>query len=423
VRRRTLLRAAAGAAVGGTAACGRGDGAVQVVVVWSGAELDRFREVLDEYARQRGHAVDVFSAGDDIDELLRTRAAAGSLPDVAVLPRLGLIRDFIHRGLVAPLDQKVFGPRFPAAWNELLTVHGELYGAWVKGAHKSLIWTRPSTFTPRGVVPKTFEELVDLVEELADRRPPAPLAVGAADGWVLTDWFENVLASVASADEYQKLAEAGADWESTVVADTLRHLGRLWSVPGLFPDGGSRALLTQWEESVVQVVRTDRAAMVFEGDFVYGVVQRFQRAGDEQVLSYRFPPVAGGTTPLVVSGDAAVVLRTKRANPRAHDLVEWLTSRDVWPAFRPWLREGYVTPNLTVPDNAYDRTRLRLVQQFRGATRVQFDLSDQMRRPLSGGDGSGSWKILQDFFAEVTGSTPDIDAAVRHAVGRFRDAS
>lgn len=423
MRRRTLLRAAAGAGLAGTAACARGDGAIQVVVVWSGAELDRFREVVDEYTRQRGHPVAVFSAGDAIDQLLRSRAEAGSLPDVAILPRLGLITEFIDLDLVVPLDREVFQPRFPAAWNQPLTRNGELYGAWVKGAHKSLLWTRPSTFTPRGARPKTFDELVELVRDLAGRRPPAPLAVGAADAWVLTDWFDNVLAPVASIDEYERLVDAGPAWKSTVVSDTLRRLGELWSIPGLFPDGGSGALLTQWEESVVQVVRTNRAAMVFEADFVYGVVQRFRRAGDEQVESYLFPPVAGGTAPLVVSGDAAVVLRTDRANPRAHDLVEWLTSREVWPAFRPWFGEGYVTPNLTVPDDAYDRNILRLVQQFRVAERLQFSLSDQMRPPLSGGHGRGSWKILQDFFAEVTRPSPDISAAVEAATDRFRDAA
>jgi hypothetical protein len=372
--------------------------------------------VIDAYQQQRGQRVDLVSAGDDIDEFLRVRREAGTHPDVAITSRLGFITDFARRGWLVPLDRALFEPRFPPAWNNLLIRGPELYGAWIKGAHKSLLWTRSSTLD-RGTPPKTFEGLVDLVRRLAHRRPPAPLAIGAADGWVLTDWFENVLAS-ASPEEYQKLADNTADWHSPTVRSALSRLAELWSIPGAFPDGGARALLTQQEESVIQVVRTNQAAMVVEGDFVYGVAQRFQRPDLVPIQPYDFPAVAGGTKPLVVSGDAAVLLRD---NAGARDLVEWLTSRDVWPAFGPWLRDGgYLTPNLTIPDNAYrNSVTLGLVQKARGTDQLQFDLSDQLPAPLSGGDGSGSWKVLQDFFADVTRSTPDIPAAVTRAVDRF----
>lgn len=427
MNRRSLLRAAAGtAALAAAGGCGRGGGATQVVVVWSGYEFDQFRGVLDAYRRERHQPVDAISAGDDIEELLRARRRAGTHPDVAILPRLGLVADFARRGWLVPLDRATIAPRFRSAWNNFVTFDGQLYGAWVKAAHKSLLWTRSSTLDG-GSPPKSFAGLVELVRRLAAQRAgsasPAPLAIGAADGWVLTDWFENVLASIASPDEYKRLALAGADWDTPVVREALRRLAQLWSIPGALPDGGSRALLTQYEESVIQVARADRAAIVFEGDFVYGTVQRFQRPGDEPVRWYSFPPAeVGGVPPLVVSGDAAVVLRD---TPAAHDLVEWLTNRQVWPAFRPWLRDGgYLTPNLTVPDSAYrDTVALALAQQVRTGTGLQFDLSDQLTGPLSGGDGSVSWTILQDFFADVTRPAPDISAAVRRAVRRYTTAA
>lgn len=431
MNRRTLLRGAAGtAALATVGGCARTGGPTQVVVVWSGYEFDQFRSVLDEYRRERNQPVDAISAGDDIDELLRARRKAGTHPHVAILPRLGLIADFAQRGWLVPLDRATFAPRFPAAWNDLVTFHGQLFGAWVKFAHKSLLWTRPSILDG-GSAPKSFDGLVDLVRRLATRPPrprgeqrtPAPLAVGAADGWVLTDWFENVLASLASHEEYQRLAQPGANWDTPAVRHALSRLAELWSIPGALPGGGSRALLTQYEESVIQVVRSNRAAIVFEGDFVSSTVRRFQRPGDEPVRWYRFPAAEpGGVQPFVVSGDAAVVLRD---SPAAHDLVEWLTNRAVWPAFGPWLQGGgYLTPNLTVPDDAFrDEMALALVQQVRTADRLQFDLSDQLTGRLAGGDGSVTWRILQDFFAEVTRPAPDIAAAVRRVVRRFTAAA
>ena len=60
--------------------------------------------------------------------------------------------------------------------------------------------------------------------------------------------------------------------------DALDRLAELWSIDGAFPGGGRRALLTQYEESVIQVVHSRRAVMVFEGDFTVDVVGRFRAA-------------------------------------------------------------------------------------------------------------------------------------------------
>ena len=415
--RRGVLRAAAGAAAGltGLAGCARRDATTQVMVVWSGEELDQFRAVLRRYK----HPVSVISAGDDIEELLLARLRAGTHPDVAILPRLGAIAEYVANGWIVPaLRPGKLGERFPGPWNKLLRFDGRLYGAWVKAAHKSLFWYRPSTFDG-AAEPRDWADLIQLVRNLADRRPPAPLAIGAADGWVLTDWLENLLAVTTTPEEYRGLAGDRPAWD--LAAGPLRMLADLWGIPGAFPDGGGRALLTQWEESVIQVVRSHRAAMLFQADFVSSVVGRFAPAGDEKPRTFRFPAVAG-KQPLLVSGDAAVVLRDTEA---AHALVEWLTSEEAWPAFAPWLAGGgYLTPNLTLPEDAYpdDDTR-DLARQVRTAQDPRFDLSDQLTGPLQGADGKGLWKILQDFFAAVTGAyapaPADIDKLVQDTVTRL----
>ena len=103
VTRRAVVTGAAGAAAAAMlGAAGRGcagpDGRTQVAVVWSGHELALFRRVLRGYPRE----VEVISVGDDIDALIRARQRAGTSPDVAILPRPGLIRGYGMAGALGP---------------------------------------------------------------------------------------------------------------------------------------------------------------------------------------------------------------------------------------------------------------------------------------------------------------------------------
>ncbi|SIR54252.1 extracellular solute-binding protein [Micromonospora avicenniae] len=404
VSRRTLLAAAAAGTATIATGCSDGGRAVQVAVVWSGGELVPFRAVVAGY----GAPVHVVSAGNDIDAFLRARQLAGTSPDVAILPRPGLVLEYARRGWLSPLNPAP-GHGVPGSLAGLLRGDdGQRYGVWVKAAHKSLFWHLPSMLPQP---PATWDELVLLTRRLAARARrddgPAPLAIGAADGWVLTDWFENVLADVAP-DGYDALAEPAADWQGRPVREALDRLAEIWSIDGAFPGGGRRALLTQYEESVIQVVHTRRAVTVFEGDFADGVARSFRR-GPEEPATFRFPGVRPGDGPLIVGGDAAVAFAGSRAGV---DLVRWLTDAA---AFRPWLRAGgYLSPDVTVePDGYADPLRQRLAREMRTAGTVRFDLSDRLPGPFTGSDGVGIWPIMQDFFADVTDGVPAAEAIRR----------
>jgi ABC-type glycerol-3-phosphate transport system substrate-binding protein len=397
--RRGLLRGAATATAAGLlTGCSSPRRAVQVAVVWSGQELAQFRRVLRGYS----DPVEVVSARNDINAFLTARYRTANQPDVAILPQIGLLTEYARRQWLAPMRSGL-ADRFAPAWNELVSVDGVQYGAWVKAAHKSLLWYAPAAVPEP---PRTWEELSATVRRLAGGRR-APLAVGAADGWVLTDWLENVLAATAGRDEYRGLVTGAVGWDSGTVRRALRLLAELWQVPGAFTVDGGRALLTQHEESVLQVAAEDRAAMVVEGDFVAAVAAPYR----PPLATVAFPAV-GDVHPLVAAGDAAVVLGDSAAG---HDLVDWLTG----PAsFAPWSRDGgYLSPNLRVSLSDYPAGRTRdLADQLRSAPpTLRFDLSDQLPGTFGGPDGLGIWKVMQDFFGRVTVDRVGVDAAVTAA--------
>ncbi|HET8659435.1 MAG TPA: ABC transporter substrate-binding protein [Micromonosporaceae bacterium] len=406
-----LLRATGGVTVtSALASCGGRTAGVEVFVMWSGGELAAFRETLQHFHRESGLQVRVVPVGEQVNELLQARIDTDNPPDLAIVPLPGLIRDYAKRGHVRDLGSEL-GKDTPEGLRELVTMDdGMVAGLWVKAAHKSLFWHR-GDISP----PKNWAELVGLVTQRAFEGR-TPLAIGAADGWVVSDWFENMLIAVGGGETYDQLARGQRAWKSPHVTTALEELARLWSVPDAFPGGAERALLTQYEESVAQVFATCRADLVFEGDFVGSVVSRFTR---KPAKTFFFPPLSTDQPlPPVVGGDVAARFTDSR---KAEELIRWLAEAG---SMRPWISQGgFLSPNKQVPLDWYPNELTRkLAVQLYDANEVRFDLSDQLTGRLGGGQGRGMWRILQDFFGAVAAGQNQ-NAAVRLAQKQLDAAS
>ncbi|HEX5496895.1 MAG TPA: ABC transporter substrate-binding protein [Mycobacteriales bacterium] len=435
--RRTTLRALALPALASlapavSAGCGRsGRGTVRVAVQWSGWELTAFQQVVAQFTSDTNWDVAVLPVGSDINALLGARSAREATPDVAMLSQPGQVRQFRRR--LTPIDP-AWAANFPTAWRDLVTIDGEEMGVWFKTAHKSMVWYLPGVLDRQRVEPpRTYLDWLGADQRLGDAGL-APLAVGAADGWVLSDWFCNVLLGL-DPQTYGQLARGGTDavghWRSEPVREALTLVGQAWARPGTFPGGVRRALLTQFDESVVEVYTRRQAAMVAEGDFVYPVISRYGRP-DVSVAWFPFPPQRpGGDRPVLVGGDVAVLL--DNAGPGGRDLVRYLGSAE---AANVWARQGGFVSVLDrgVPRSEYPpvytdttMTDRPLIDDVRTGMdgSIEFSLSDQIVGPLAGGDGQGLWAILQNFLRQVAGADGEgIDSAaartVRDIVDRLR---
>ncbi|HET7243407.1 MAG TPA: ABC transporter substrate-binding protein [Streptosporangiaceae bacterium] len=394
---------------------------LEVAAVWSGVEQRNFERVLRAFTRRTGVTVRYTSAGYSVPVFLRARLAAHRLPDVAFLPQPGLLRRYAAGHLLVPLNRiagAAVTANYNATWRRLGSVGTTLYGVWFKAANKSLIWYNEDVFERAGLVPPgSVDALVLLEHRLAGLGVPA-FAVGGADGWTLADWFSNLYLRLAGPARYDLLAAHRIAWTDPSVTATLRLLARVLR-PGVIAGGARGALRTSYAGSVQETFAPrPAAAMVFEGDFVAGIISGQTRARfDVDADAFGFP-AAGRPAPTVVAGgDAAVLMRRSAAGEA---LIRFLASPQaaaIWAA-----RGGFVSPNTSLGLSAYPDGISRPVARslLEAGGNFRFSLSDLTPDGFGGTEGRGMRGILQQFLArrDVRGTAARLEQAARRAYPR-----
>jgi len=366
-------------------------GSVRVAVLWSGWELARFRRVLDGFTADSGFAIEVVALGEDIAAVLGARASGA--PDVAMLPRPGLVNDNKKQLEAIELAGSV-SESFLPGWLDLVTHDGRLLGVPFKTANKSALWYRKDRLSdPPSSLREWFQECGRLID--AGR---SPLALGAADGWPLSDLFENILLAL-DLETYRALARRESSWHHESVRRALTKLGRLLSRNGALAGGAERSLITQFEDSLLQVFEYGEAAMVVAPDFAYPVLERYSQL-DDNVGLVSFP---GSGSTAMAGGDIAVL--PSPGSEGGRELIKWLATPE---AARPWASlGGFFTPHKGVSDDTYPEKLRGLAGELDNG--FEFDLSDQL-----GASGDVLLRALQDFLATVgDGRDDQIESAAR----------
>jgi alpha-glucoside transport system substrate-binding protein len=399
VQRRTLLRTAALTPLVGLAAgCGElartagfGD-YVRVAVTWSAAELAAFAQVLD----QRGVAdYELIPLGDDIGAALGARTAGG--PDIVAVPQVGHVTANLDD--LAPLPAGVWQDGYERIW-PATSVDGQHYALPFKLAGVSVVWYRKDLdITP----PETWDDWLALNEKIIDAGI-APLALGGADGWVLAQFFENVLLRT-----YPETFDALADeheanlWDSTEVYRAFEMVATMWGQAGALSGGAGKALVQQFPDAVLEMCRYGRAAMVPAPDFAESVIRRFA-ADPDDYRTFTFPQGGRGDPPLAVSSDLLVL--TKPASGAAQDLIRYLATPN---APVPWIRDtgGFIAANPRTDDRYYSPT-LRKLANALDNNDIRFGLADQLGRL---GGREGLQRVLQNLLRGVAAGTAPAEAA------------
>ncbi|MEU9196349.1 ABC transporter substrate-binding protein [Streptomyces hundungensis] len=388
---------------------------IEVAAVWTGAEQANFVKVLKEFESRTGATVTFVPAQDPIVNFLGTKIAGGSPPDVALLPQVGAIQQAVAKKWAKPAGPEAkaqLAANYAKVWQDLGAVDGTQYGVYFKAANKSLVWYNTKVFQNAGVTaPATWKDFLAAADTIS-ASGVTPVSVGGADGWTLTDWFENVYLSQAGPDKYDQLAKHAIKWTDPSVKDALTTLAQLFGKPNLIAGGANGALQTEFPASVTQTFTggdQPKAGMVFEGDFAaVNIAETSAKLGTD-AKAFPFPAV-GDKAPVVTGGDAAVALKDTKG---AQALLTWLASTDA--AKIAAGSGGFISPNKALDAAAYPNDVQRDIAKalIAAGDNVRFDMSDQAPQSFGGTPGKGEWKDLQDFLknpSDVAGTQSRLEA-------------
>ena len=397
---------------GGGGASGSEDvsGSLSMSGVWTGQEARSFNKVLDGF-KEKYPNVDVKyrPVGDEIPTVLSTAVSGGNPPDLAAVPQPGLVRDFVERNALKPIDfaKDTLDENFSKDVVDVSTIGGKPYGVLFKSANKSTVWYNVQLFEQAGVEgPDDFDKFLENAKTLKASGTKA-YSVGASDGWTLTDLFENIYLRQAGGDKYDQLTKHDIPWTDQSVKDALETMAKIVGDTQNIAGGTAGALETDFPGSVTNAFKDNPdAAQVMEGDFVDSEIRSSTKAKPETGFNFfDFPAIDGSPSTVVGGGDTVIMFDD---SPAARALIEYLATPE---AAEIRAKEGgYSSANKNVDESAYsDPLQAKAATAIGDADVFRFDLSDQQPAKFGATVGQGLWKDFQDFLR----SPDDVDGAAQ----------
>jgi len=396
-------------------------GSVTFDGIWTGAEAQSFAKVIAAFNEQYPNVkIKYKPVGNNVPTVLATAIAGGHPPDMADIAQPGLVKQLAQQGKLKPITyaKSAIAANFAPVWQQLGTVDGTLYALVFKAANKSLLWYNVPAFQQAGVTaPKTWDNLLADAKTLKQSGTPA-YSIGGADGWTLTDLFENIYLRTYGQAKYEQLSDHTIKWTDPSVKNALTMMGKILGDTGNLVGGTNGAIQNGFNDSVTNAFSDPpKGAIVFEGDFVAGVILSSTKAKPKTDFNAApFPAVKPGpnANAVEIGGDLFV---TFRDTPAIEAFVKFLATAD---AAKAWAKlGGFGTGNKNVPASIYPDAITRATEAPIGkATSVVFDMSDEQPSAFGSTTGQGEWGIFQDFLrnpSNVNGIAQKLETAAAAA--------
>jgi ABC-type glycerol-3-phosphate transport system substrate-binding protein len=385
--------------------------------VWTGPEASAFGGVIKAFNKTYPKVkVNYKPVGDNLPTVLSTAVAGGHPPDMADIAQPGLVKQFADQGKLKPVTyaKSTFSSNFSPAWLSLSTFDGKLYGLVFKASNKSTVWYNVHAFKSAGVAaPKTWPQLLHDASTLQASGTPA-YSIGGADGWTLTDLFENIYLRQAGVTKYNLLSAHKIPWTDPTVTAALKTMAQVLGNTSNLAGGTSGAVQTDFPTSVNNVFQNPpKAAIVFEGDFVPGVATVKAKPGTDYNV-FAFPSIAGSAPAVEVGGDTIVAFND---NPAIEAFMKFLGTSA---AAAAWAKVGgFATANEHMPLSVYPDAITKITAgAIAKARTVVFDMSDQQPSSFGATVGQGEWGLFQNFLRNtknITGVQKSLESAAAAA--------
>jgi alpha-glucoside transport system substrate-binding protein len=378
-----------------TAEEGGVSGSISIMGVWVGPEQESFQAVIDGFTEQNPDVeVNYNPAGNELPTVLQTAVEGGNPPDIAAPAQPGFVQSLVDQDALTPITfaEETISENFGDSGIAIGTFNDELYGLFFKAGNKSTVWYNVHAYEDAGVEPvESWEDFIQTGETLKAAGIPA-YSIGGADGWTLTDLFENIYIRTAGPEMYDQLAKHEIPWTDQSVKDALTEMAAIFSDKDNI---AGNPLQVDFETSVSQVFsESPEAAQVIEGAFVPGVVDHGLEAGTDFDV-FEFPSIEGSGPAVVADGNMFIAFNDDPATQAFIEYAATPEAAEIWAQLG-----GFASPNKNLDTSVYpDELTQRTAGPIAEAEVIRWDLSDLVPPEFGATTGQGLWKLFQDFVA------------------------
>ncbi|MGB7860794.1 MAG: ABC transporter substrate-binding protein [Acidimicrobiia bacterium] len=401
---------------------------VEVWAQWlpESSEASNFSYTLEPFTEATGITVN-FQPTPDYETALQVAVDGGNAPDLAQIAQPGKMHQYADAGSLVALSDWINTEQMEAdmvpAFYALGSYNDTLYGVYYKADVKSIVWYPIAAFEEQGYeVPTTWEELIALSDQIVADGNGSPWCISIesqeADGWVATDWMEDIMLRTASPETYQAWIDHTIPFNDPEVLEAADYMADIWFTPD-YAYGGNTYINQTWigetqdpmfAEEGPQCWMQKQAAWIggFWGENRDAIaddpalpMEEWPNVPGEDVGFFYFPQIeAEFGTPVLGAADMFVMYNDR---PEVRALMEWLATAD---STKGWIeRGGFLSVLNTVPSDWYVYPNNQLSELVANATTLGFDASDSM--PAEVGNGS-FWSGMVDWVAANGGDTDAI---------------
>ncbi len=397
----TLDRAMAGEFSGTT---------VEIVAQWVEGEADNFNAALQPFRDATG--IDVQYEGlPDYELTLQTRVDGNDTPDLAQIAQPGKMASYASEGRLVDLGEWInvdkLNDEYVDGYVDLGMTDDGLFGVFYKTDVKSIVWYPNQAMDDAGyAIPTTWDEMTALSDQIIADGNGNPWCIGieseAADGWVATDWLEDIVLRTAGIDFYNQWWAHEVPFNSPEILAAADVMSSIWFAPDMVYGGNVAINATNIRDVANPMFNADGPGCWFQkqASWIPAFWPGNRDVADQadwanppgEASSFFYLPGIDTGNPVLGAGDMFVMFED-RDEVRA--LLEFLTTPE---GAQGWIeRGGFLSPNATVPVewyNSYPNNELAPI--LANADAFGFDASDLM--PAAVGAGS-FWTGMVDWVA------------------------
>lgn len=394
---------------------------IEIVAQWVEGEAENFNAALDPFREATG--IDVQYEGlPDYELALQTRVDGNDAPDLAQVAQPGKMASYASEGKLVELGEWInvdkLNEEFVGGYVDLGMTDDGLYGIFYKTDVKSIVWYPVAAMEEAGyAVPTTWDELTALSDQIVADGNGNPWCIGieseAADGWVATDWLEDIVLRTAGVDFYNQWWAHEVPFNSPEVLAAAEEMASIWFAPD-YVYGGNVAINAtnirdvanpMFDAAGPQCWFQKQASWIPEfwpGNRDVADREAWANPPGEASSFFYLPGIDESIgNPVLGAGDMFVMFEDR---PEVRALMEYLATPQ---GAQGWIeRGGFLSPNATVPAEWYTTyPNNELAPILANADAFGFDASDLM--PAEVGAGS-FWTGMVDWVAANGEGTEEI---------------